>query len=118
VRAGGYDLNRKPGCPGVTIKTFTNSPPPDGRILFLLIKTKKALVVNMTQTLIWKIVIAREKGTEAISPFSMRLPRLRAGRSLRRAGTHLFPLLAGFAMTEWERGSGDLIAVVVTVDGR
>jgi hypothetical protein len=53
------------------------------------------------------------EGTEAISPFSMRLPRLRAVTSawptnrrqaLRRAGTHLSPLLAGLAMTEWKKG--------------
>jgi hypothetical protein len=49
------------------------------------------------------------EGTEAISPFSMRLPRLRAEtltfknalmNALRRAGTHLVPLLAGLAMTD------------------
>jgi hypothetical protein len=43
----------------------------------------------------------------------MRLPRLRAEtftfknalmKALRRAGTHLFPLLAGLAMTEWGKG--------------
>ncbi len=54
------------------------------------------------------------EGTEAIPPFSMRLPRLRAETpallrrriALRRAGTHLVPLLAGLAMTGWEKGFG------------
>jgi hypothetical protein len=55
------------------------------------------------------------EGTEAISPFSMRLPRLRAVtpnwqivsvKAVTTACTHLVPLLAGLSMTGWEKGFG------------
>jgi len=57
------------------------------------------------------------RGDRSNLAFLLRLPRLRAGtcarhthrkQALQRAGTHLVPLLAGLAMTGWEKSSGFL----------